>query len=213
MSDAAVRCGRDPREVKLVAVSKTHPAGAIREAYDAGQRLFGENYAQELRGKAEELRDLQDIEWHFIGHLQRNKIKYVLPSVALVETVDSMRLAEELDGQARKAGRVLDCLLQVNVGQEEQKSGCEPGQALQIVRSFEECANLRLRGLMTIPPFDLEADQTRLFFAALARLRESLGGASLLPALSMGMSHDFEAAIEEGATLVRVGTAIFGGRD
>lgn len=211
--EATRRSGRDPRSVALVAVSKTHPSSAIREAYAAGQRLFGENYAQELRDKAQELSDLPDLEWHFIGHLQRNKAKYVAPSAALVETVDSLRLAEELADQANKRGRALDCLVQVNVGGEAQKSGCEPQEAEDLVRAVETLAGLRLRGLMTIPPFDLEASETRIHFAALARLRDFLGGPTRLPQLSMGMSHDFEAAIEEGATLVRVGTAIFGERD
>jgi pyridoxal phosphate enzyme (YggS family) len=210
---AARRSGRDARSVRLVAVSKTHPTAAIRKAYAAGQRLFGENYAQELRDKAVELSDLPDIEWHFIGHLQRNKVKYVAPSAGLVETIDSFRLAQELEAQARKAGRVLDCLVQVNVGKEKTKSGCEPEQADKLMGEIESLPNLRLIGLMTIPPFDLEAEQTRVYFQSLRALRDSLGGPSRLPHLSMGMSHDFEAAIEEGATLVRVGTAIFGPRD
>jgi pyridoxal phosphate enzyme (YggS family) len=212
ISAAAARAGRDPGEVALVAVSKRHPEEAIREAYAAGQRRFGENYAQELRDKAAVLADLADIDWHFIGHLQRNKVKYVAPSCALMETVDSRRLVEELGRQAARAGRAVGCLVQVNVGGEEQKSGCVPDEAAAICDAVEATDNLALEGLMTIPPWDLDADQTRVHFAALRGLRDRLGGAGRLPHLSMGMSHDFEEAVEEGATLVRVGTAIFGER-
>jgi pyridoxal phosphate enzyme (YggS family) len=212
IAGAAAAADREPTEVILVAVSKVHPARAIREAYAAGQRHFGENYAQELRDKAAELADLPDIRWHFIGHLQRNKAKYVAPSAALVETVDSRRLVDELVRQAERADRELGCLVQVNVGGEEQKSGCEPDEAESIVAAVEAAPRLALAGLMTIPPWDLEADETRVWFEALRELRDRLGGADRLPHLSMGMSHDFEEAIDEGATIVRVGTAIFGAR-
>ncbi|MBW2278126.1 MAG: YggS family pyridoxal phosphate-dependent enzyme [Deltaproteobacteria bacterium] len=212
ITEAATDAGRDPSEVTLVAVSKVHPATAIREAYAAGQRHFGENYAQELRDKAAELSDLPDIRWHFIGHLQRNKAKYVAPSATLIETVDSERLVEELQRQAERAETQFGCLVQVNVGGEEQKSGCEPEQAAEILEAVEAAPQLALAGLMTIPPWDLEADETRVWFEALRELRNELGGAKRLPHLSMGMSHDFEEAIEEGATIVRVGTAIFGAR-
>ncbi|MDD5309834.1 MAG: YggS family pyridoxal phosphate-dependent enzyme [Deltaproteobacteria bacterium] len=209
---AAVRSGRDPSDVRLVAVSKTHPIEAIREAYEAGQRDFGENYAQELNDKAAALADLADLRWHFIGHLQRNKARMVVPHAAMVETVDSVRLAEELDHQARRLGRALGCLVQVNVGGEEQKSGCTPGEAGEIAGAVESLEWLKLAGLMTIPPFDLDPEETRKHFRALAALRERLGGVTRFAHLSMGMSQDFEAAIEEGATLVRVGTAVFGDR-
>lgn len=212
IADAVGRVGRRPSEVTLVAVSKRHSAAAIRQAYRAGQRHFGENYAQELRDKAEELGDLRDIQWHFIGHLQRNKTKYVAPHASLLETVDSVRLVEEASHQANRFGRQLSCLVQVNVGGEEQKSGCASSQTEEILRAIEAAEGLRLAGLMTIPPWDLEAEETRKYFVLLRQLREKLGGVSRLPHLSMGMSHDFEQAIEEGATLVRVGTAIFGPR-
>jgi pyridoxal phosphate enzyme (YggS family) len=212
IAEAAARSGRLPDEVALVAVSKRHPEEAIRAAYAAGQRRFGENYAQELRDKAVALADLEDTEWHFIGHLQRNKVKYVAPSCALMETVDSARLVEELARQAARFDRSIDCLVQVNVGADEQKSGCAPGEAAAICDAVAGSDHLVLAGLMTIPPWDLDADQTRVHFAALRELRERLGGPRRLPHLSMGMSHDFEEAVEEGATLVRVGTAIFGER-
>ncbi|HUT76809.1 MAG TPA: YggS family pyridoxal phosphate-dependent enzyme [Polyangia bacterium] len=209
---AAGRAERDPASVTLVAVSKFHAASAVREARDAGQLEFGENYAKDLQAKAEALADLADLRWHFIGHLQRNKAGVAARHAALVETVDSARLAVELDRQAGLLGRILPCLVQVNVGGEEQKSGCAAAEVEDVLNAVEGAANLQLAGLMTIPPFDLEADRTRYYFRDLARLRETHGGAARLPHLSMGMSHDFEAAVEEGATIVRVGTAIFGER-
>lgn len=209
---SASRVGRPPFEVTLVAVSKKHSAEAIREAYGAGQRHFGENYAQELREKARDLEDLPDIHWHFIGHLQRNKAKYVVPYASLLETVDSLRLIEEVDRLAVRSRRVLPCLVQVNVGGEAQKSGCASGDADKLLQAVESAEGLEPRGLMTIPPWDLEAEETRKYFHLLKQLRDELGGKERLPELSMGMSHDFEEAIEEGATLVRVGTAIFGAR-
>jgi pyridoxal phosphate enzyme (YggS family) len=209
---ATLEAGREPDSVTLVAVSKTHPSSAIREAYAAGQRHFGENYAQELRDKAQELGDLKDIRWHFIGHLQRNKVKYVAPQAALIETVDSVRLIEDLDRQADRLCRKINCLVQVNVGAEEQKSGCTVEEAPELLETVEQTDGLTLRGLMTIPPWDLEAEETRKHFIALSAFREKLGGKKRLPHLSMGMSHDFEVAIEEGATLVRVGMAVFGPR-
>ncbi len=212
IADAATRAGRDPGEVILVAVSKVHPASVIREAYAAGQRHFGENYAQELRDKAAELSDLDGLRWHFIGHLQRNKVKYVAPNAAVMETVDSLRLIDELAKQAARHGRTIGCLVQVNVGGEEQKSGCDPDETADLLEAVERADGLTLDGLMTIPPWDLEAEETRKYFRALRELRDKLGGPARLPHLSMGMSHDFEEAIEEGATFVRVGTAIFGQR-
>jgi hypothetical protein len=209
---AAERAGRDPREVTLVAVSKTCGPEAIREAYAAGQRHFGENYAQELRDKARALADLPELQWHFIGHLQSNKARLVAPCAALVQTVDSERLAEELSRLAEREGRLLPCLVQVNVGEESQKSGCAPSAAAAVLSAVERAPGLELAGLMTLPPFDLDASETRVHFRALRELRERSGGAARLPHLSMGMSGDFEEAIGEGATIVRVGTAIFGAR-
>lgn len=195
---------RDPGDVTLVAVSKLHDASAVRAAHAAGQRDFGENYVQELVAKADALRDLPDLRWHAIGHVQRNKAKDVARVAACVQTVDDARLAEAL---ARRADdRVLDVLLQVNVAGEAQKSGCSEGQLDALVAAVRALApRLALRGLMTVPP--LEADP-RPHFARLRALSRSLG----LEVVSMGMSADLEVAIEEGATLVRVGTAIFGER-
>lgn len=205
---ACARAGRDPSEVALVAVSKVHPPEAVREAYAAGQRLFGENYVQELADKAEVLRDLPEIAWHFIGRLQRNKAKSVVSLNAVVETVDSLRLAEELDRRAAVEGRVLPVLLQVNVAGEAQKAGCAPDELATLVPAVRALEHLELRGLMTIPPLVEDPEASRPCFA---RLRE-LAAMHALHELSMGMSADLEVGIEEGATLVRVGTAIFGER-
>ena len=208
IATACARAGRDPASVTLVAVGKHHPAERIREAWEAGQRAFGENYVQELADKAAALADLDDVRWHFIGHLQRNKAKIIVAVGAVVETVDGVKLAEELDRRGAALGRVVPVLVQVNVGGEAQKSGCAPSELPALVERVRACAQLDLRGLMTVPPFDLDPEATRPLFAELA----SLGAAHRLKELSMGMSGDLEVAIEEGATIVRVGTAIFGPR-
>jgi len=202
---ACARAGRSASEVTLVAVSKTHPADAVREAYAAGQRVFGENYVQELAGKAPALADLSELRWHFIGHLQRNKVKDVVRVGALVETVDSLRLAQELD--KRTSARV-PVLLQVNVAGEAQKSGCAPDELDALVPAVRALSKLELRGLMTVPPLGEAPEASRPHFARLRALAER----HRLTELSMGMSADLEVAIEEGATIVRVGTAIFGAR-
>lgn len=209
---AARRAGRDPASVRLVAVSKLHPPEAIREAHAAGQRLFGENYVQELSAKESQLDDLPAIEWHFIGHLQRNKARQITGRVGLVETVDSPKLLAEIAKRARSAGKVQHLLIQVRIGDEETKSGCEPRELPELLEVARSCSEVEVRGLMVIPPFELDADETRPYFRELRALRDRHGGPAVLPELSMGMSHDFEVAIEEGATLVRVGTAIFGER-
>lgn len=218
---ACARAGRSSSEVTLVAVSKTHPAEAVREAYAAGQRVFGENYVQELSEKSAALADLEGLRWHFIGHLQRNKVKDVARVGALIgaerspsrsgatvviETVDSARLAIEIDKRA--AASKVPVLLQVNVAGEAQKSGCTPDELETLVRAVRELEHLELRGLMTVPPLGEAPEASRPHFARLRALAERHG----LGELSMGMSADLEVAIEEGATLVRVGTAIFGAR-
>jgi pyridoxal phosphate enzyme (YggS family) len=209
---SAARAGRDPAEIRLVAVSKTKPASMIREAYEAGQRAFGENYAQELRDKAKDLSDLA-IEWHFIGSLQRNKAKYVAPVAAMMESVDSIELAEALNS---RAVRPLPCLIEVNVGGEESKTGVAPEAALELARRIIELPNLDLRGVMAIPPLLDDPEASRPYFRKLREVLDQLNRSLSLPSplveLSMGMSLDFEVAIEEGATIVRVGTAVFGGR-
>ena len=210
---AAREAGRDPASVRLVAVSKTKTAAEVREAHAAGQRDFGENYVQELLVKAADLADLADLRWHFIGHLQRNKVKQVVRTLTLLHTVDSVRLADELGRRVGESGRApLPVLVEVNVGGEAQKSGCAPGELEAVLGAIERQAALRLSGLMTVPPHTDDPAGARPFFDALVRLRDRLGGASRLPELSMGMTHDLEHAVLAGSTWVRVGTAIFGER-
>ncbi len=211
---AAQSSGRDARGVQLLAVSKTQPASAVREAYAAGQRDFGENYVQELLQKAEELRDLPELRWHLIGHLQRNKAKQVAPLVSLLHTVDSAELARELDKRlaASSAERVLPVLVEVSIAGEEQKHGLAPENLAELLQSIEALPRLALRGLMCVPPFTEDPAGARPHFERLARLQAEHGGPARLPELSMGMTHDLEQAVAAGATLVRVGTAIFGAR-
>lgn len=209
---AATQAGRDPSEIKLVAVSKSHPPEVIRRAHAAGQRAFGESYAQELAAKTDALADLGDIEWHFIGHLQTNKAKIVAQHAHVVHSVDTEVLARELGKRvAREARGPLPVLIEVNVAREPQKAGASPSEIEGVMRAVWAEPTLVLRGLMTIPPAG-PIDATRGVFGALATLRALHGGPSALPELSMGMSGDFETAIACGATWVRVGTAIFGER-
>lgn len=211
---AAVASGREPDSVKLIAVSKTHPSAAIREAYAEGQRDFGENYVQELLQKAEELRDLPELRWHLIGHLQRNKAKQVAPLLSLLHTVDTPELASELDKRlaALAPERRLQVLVEVSIAGEEQKHGAAPQDLKELLAAVEALPQLALRGLMCVPPLSEDASEARPHFDRLRELRAQHGGAARLPELSMGMTHDLEHAIAAGATLVRVGTAIFGAR-
>jgi pyridoxal phosphate enzyme (YggS family) len=209
---AARDSGRDPGGVRLVAVSKTKPVEAIREAYAAGQRDFGENYVQELQEKAAALGDLPDLRWHMIGHLQRNKAKVVAKLASCLHTLDSVRLAEELGKRAAEARRELDVLVEVNVGGEAQKSGCAPEELALVLAAAEAAPRLVLAGLMTVPPHTEDPAGARPFFDRLVALRDAHGGSARLPELSMGMTHDLEHAVAAGATWVRVGTAIFGER-
>jgi hypothetical protein len=212
MERACSRSGRRPGEVLLVAVSKTVPAGRIREALDAGLTYFGESYIQEAQKKIEEL---QAGAWHFIGHLQRNKARTAARLFSMVETVDRLSLAEELNRQAREAGKILEVLIQVNEAEEESKSGLPPDKVPALLEAAHSLSCLRIRGLMAIPPYDPDPESSRPWFRSLYQWREEWQKRfpSLdLSQLSMGMSHDFETAIEEGATLIRVGTALFGAR-
>ena len=214
IAQAAAQSDRDAGDVKLIAVSKTQAAAAVREAYAAGQRDFGENYVQELLQKAEELRDLRDLRWHVIGHLQRNKAKQVAPIAALVHTVDGIDLARELAKRfaAIATDRRLPVLVEVSIAGEAQKHGVAPENLAELLTGIEALPELRLQGLMCVPPFTEDAAAARPHFDALSRLRELQGGARRLPDLSMGMTSDLEHAVAAGATLVRVGTAIFGAR-
>ncbi|HEX4515124.1 MAG TPA: YggS family pyridoxal phosphate-dependent enzyme [Polyangiaceae bacterium] len=212
VADAAKACGRDPASVALVAVSKTKSPEMIREAYAAGQRAFGESYAQELVDKAKALSDLGEIAWHFIGHLQSNKAKLVARVATVVHTVHSRDLAAELGKRASAAGRApLSVLVEVKLSEEATKHGAAPSELAALLAAIEKDERLRLRGLMTMPPADDLAVAQRVF-DELAALRTRHGGPSRLPELSMGMTHDLEVAIASGATMVRVGTAIFGER-
>lgn len=209
---AATACGRDPRDVTLVAVSKLQPEALIRAAYAEGQRDFGENYVQELLRKRDALADLSELRWHLIGHLQSNKAKHVAPFIDHVHTVDDARLGAALGARAAQAGRVIPVLVQVNVGGEAQKSGCAPEALGALIEALAVTSGVRLRGLMTVPPHTDDPAGARPFFDALRALRDRHGGPAALPALSMGMTHDLEVAVAAGATIVRVGTAIFGAR-
>ena len=211
---AALAAGREPNSVRLVAVSKTRPAGDVREACRAGQSVFGENYVQELVAKAAEVPEA--VEWHFIGHLQSNKVKQLAGLVAMIHSVDRFSLAEEVSRQWGRLGRCCDILVQVNLSGEASKSGTTEAESLQLVRAIATLDHVRIRGLMTMPPFFDDPEAARPFFAELLRLSQRIEAEGIpgveMRELSMGMSGDFEAAIREGATLVRVGTSIFGAR-
>jgi pyridoxal phosphate enzyme (YggS family) len=212
---ACKRAGRTPDEVRLVAVAKTFPAEDIREAHRAGIQDIGENYVQELLAKREPLA-AEEIRWHFLGHLQKNKVRQIAPWISLIHAVDSRGVAEEIDRRAAQAGRVIDVLVEVNTTGEETKFGVSPDATVSFCRSLDGLAHLRVAGLMTIGPFLPDAEGSRPMFRTLRQLRDearSLGQANLtMQHLSMGMSGDFEVALEEGATLIRIGTAIFGPR-
>lgn len=218
INSAAARAGRRPEEITLMAVSKTFSAERIREAYAAGLRVFGENRVQEFAGKRDALHDLSDARWHLIGHLQSNKAFKAAELFAAVDSVDSAKLAERLNAAAEKLGKTVKVLIEVNVGGEEAKSGIDPQshELDDILTSAAEWQNLKIRGLMTIPPFTENPEGARPFFRELRDLRDRIQARKLsnidMTVLSMGMSHDFEIAIEEGSTCVRVGTGIFGER-
>jgi pyridoxal phosphate enzyme (YggS family) len=222
MENAAVAAGR-PGAVRLLAVSKTQAVEAIREAYAAGQRDFAENYVQELVKKAEALADLGDLRFHFIGHLQRNKAKVAVRVASAIHSVDSLELVKELDKRADAGGvpserRVfgddarLPVFVEVSIAGEAQKSGAALAEVASLLDAVEATAHLRLVGLMCVPPLSDDPAASRPYFDALRRVRDQHGGSERLPELSMGMTADFEQAISAGATVVRVGTAIFGSR-
>jgi pyridoxal phosphate enzyme (YggS family) len=202
-----------------MAVSKTFPPDRIREAYAAGLRVFGENRVQEFAAKATTLRDLRDVEWHLIGHLQTNKAAKAAELFDAVDSVDSVRTAEKLNASAASTGKTLSILIEINVGGERAKSGVAPGsgELEKILQGAPRWRNLKIRGLMTVPPYTEDPEGSRPYFRQLRQIRDSIAARKLpqvvMEVLSMGMSHDFEVAIEEGATCVRVGTAIFGERE
>lgn len=212
---AAVNAGRDPETVQLVTVSKTVSADVIHQAIDAGVTVLGENYIQEARAKFEQLSALP-VAWHFIGHLQTNKAKYAVRQFDLIHTVDSIRVAKAINKEATKIDKIQSILIQVNIAQETTKSGIETENVETLARDIVQLDHLKLKGLMTMPPFFNAPERVRPFFQQLREIRDRLQELNLheadLSELSMGMTGDFEAAIAEGATLVRIGTAIFGDR-
>jgi len=208
-------CGRDPKDIQLVAVSKLFPAAAIDEAIQAGQQVFGENYIQEAEAKIDELGNR--CRFHFIGHLQSNKAKIAARLFDVIETVDSIKLARTLSRHATEIGRSMQILLQVNIGEDEKKSGLASTETEQLFREVRDLPNIEIIGLMTMPPFTDDPEDARPYFRQLRELALQLQARGLFPQgrkieLSMGMSNDYHVAIQEGATIVRVGTAIFGHR-
>jgi pyridoxal phosphate enzyme (YggS family) len=215
---AAKKSGRNSKEIALMAVTKTMPPERIREAYQAGLRLFGENRVQEFSDKSDYVADLHGANWHLIGHLQSNKATRAATLFEGIDSIDSLRVAQKLDAAAQKAGRTLRVLIEVNVGGESAKNGVAPvsSEFEQILRAAPKLPALQISGLMTVPPFSASPEGGRQYFVLLRRIRDEVANRKLpnvnMDELSMGMSHDFEIAIEEGSTCVRVGTAIFGAR-
>jgi pyridoxal phosphate enzyme (YggS family) len=212
---AARACGRNPGTIRLVAVSKTVPTARVRQAIQAGVTILGENYVQEARTKFNDLATYA-VSWHFIGHLQSNKAKYAVRLFDLIHSVDTLKLARELDKQSRKINKIQEILIQVNISKEASKSGVNAKDTLRLLKDISRLENLSVKGLMTMPPYFNAPEKVRPYFTALRNLRDRLEQQDLLNVglneLSMGMTGDFEVAIQEGATLVRIGTAIFGDR-
>jgi PLP dependent protein len=214
LAAACARAGRRPGEVQLVAIAKTKPVEVVREAFAAGQKIIGESYVQEFVDKVAAIEE--PVEWHFVGALQTNKVKYLAGKVALIHSVDRFHLAEEIDRQWGKIGETADILIQLNLGHEVTKSGTSEEELEVLVREIVQLPHVRIKGLMTLPPYCDDPEEVRPFFRHLREMARHIDGLGLagveMRELSMGMTHDFEIAIEEGATLIRVGTAIFGAR-
>lgn len=213
LANTCVRIGRDPQSVDLIAVSKTFPAERIEEALAAGLTDFGENYVQEMAEKRKQL-DGRGIRWHCIGHLQSNKVKYIIDWVHLIHSVDSIALAEEVQKRSLKAGKRTDVLIEVNTSREATKFGVAPADAEELVRRVRAMPDIRVRGLMTIGPFTDDRGRSREAFRTLRTLFDGMNARTEEPmtVLSMGMTHDYTVALEEGATMLRIGTALFGPR-
>lgn len=215
ITEACKRSGRDPKEVTLIAVSKTKPVSMIEEAIEAGQTVFGENKVQELCSKYEVLP--KNLSWHLIGHLQRNKVKYIADKASLIHSVDSLRLAQTIDQEGKKHNRVIPILIEVNVAGEDTKFGVSVEEALPLIEKISVLPNIRVKGLMTIAPFVENPEENRSVFRRLKQLSVDIGDKNMnnvyMDILSMGMTNDYQVAVEEGATMVRVGTGIFGERD
>ena len=211
---ACSRANRDPSQVTLIAVSKTKPVPALREAYDAGVRDFGENKVQEIMDKLPQLPS--DIRWHMIGHLQRNKVKYIIGKVAMIHSVDSLRLAEEISRESIRRGVETDILIEVNIAGEESKYGVSPAEAPELIEKIAKLSGIHVRGLMTIAPYTEVPEKNRPYFDKLTQLSVDIKGKNIdnvsMNVLSLGMTGDYSVALEEGATCIRVGTGIFGER-
>ena len=205
INESCNKINRDPNEVTLIAVSKTKPVEMLKEAYDAGARVFGENKVQEIVDKYDQMPS--DVKWHMIGHLQRNKVKYIVDKVAMIHSVDSLRLAETIEKEAAKKAVIVPILIEVNVAQEESKFGLKP----------EEVSHIQINGLMTIAPYVDNAEENREIFRELKKLSVDIAAKNInnviMSVLSMGMTGDYMVAVQEGATMVRVGTGIFGARN
>ena len=215
VEEACARSGRDPKDVTLIAVSKTKPIEMIEEAMEAGARVFGENKVQELCDKYEQLP--KDLHWHLIGHLQRNKVKYIVDKVAMIHSVDSLRLAETIEKEAAKKAVIVPILIEVNVAQEESKFGLKPEEVLPLIEQIADFSHIRIKGLMTIAPYVDNAEENREIFRELKKLSVDIAAKNInnvtMSVLSMGMTGDYMVAVQEGATMVRVGTGIFGARN
>ena len=215
IEEACRRVGRRPEEVTLITVSKTHPVPVLKEAYEAGARDFGENKVQELVDKLPQLPE--DIKWHMIGHLQRNKVKYIIGRTTLIHSVDSLRLAEEINTEAVKKGITADILIEVNVAEEESKFGVTVRELPMLTEEIAKLPGVQIKGLMTIAPYTENSEENRVFFRKLKQLSVDITAKNIdnvsMDVLSMGMTGDYVVAVEEGATCVRVGTGIFGQRD
>lgn len=213
--DACKRAGRAREEVTLIAVSKTKPVSMLEEIYNENIRDFGENKVQEMCDKMDKLPS--DIKWHMIGHLQRNKVKYIVDRVSLIHSVDTYRLAEEINIQAKKKNIIVPILVEVNIAGEESKFGTTAEDAILLVEEISKLENVRIKGLMTIAPYVVDAEENRLYFRKIKQLSVDITNKNIdnvsMEILSMGMTGDYAVAIEEGATMVRVGTGIFGERD
>ena len=215
IDEACRMAGRDPKEVTLIAVSKTKPVSMLKEAYDAGARCFGENKVQEIMDKHPQLPE--DIQWHMIGHLQRNKVKYIVDKVSMIHSVDSLRLAQTIEQEAAKHNVCVPVLLEVNVAQEESKFGLKMDEVLPLIETIADFPHIKVQGLMTIAPYVENAEDNRDFFRQLKKLSVDIEAKNInnvsMSVLSMGMTGDYRVAVQEGATMVRVGTGIFGERN
>lgn len=215
IDEACRMAGRDPKEVTLIAVSKTKPVSMLKEAYDAGARCFGENKVQEIMDKHPQLPE--DIQWHMIGHLQRNKVKYIVDKVSMIHSVDSLRLAQTIEQEAAKHNVCVPVLLEVNVAQEESKFGLKMDEVLPLIETIADFPHIKVQGLMTIAPYVENAEDNRDFFRQLKKLSVDIEAKDInnvsMSVLSMGMTGDYQVAVQEGATMVRVGTGIFGERN